>query len=201
MAKGTRYIGLDAHKATIAVAVADDDRPDWYGTIVNEPAAVRKIVSTLRRPGVELVAAYEAGPTGFALQRLLESLGVRCSVVAPSLVPRRSGDRVKTDRRDRPRCGLDSVPGCRVSAACRSHRSPVSRGEHTDAAGLRAPRPAAVAVAALLGIASTHVRCGQSCLLRQAGSGFGLQPRSGRPFRLLYALAEPAPPGHHGSTE
>lgn len=100
MAEGTRYIGLDAHKATIAVAVADDDRPDWYGTIVNEPAAVRKIVSTLRRPGVELVAAYEAGPTGFALQRLLESLGVRCSVVAPSLVPRRSGDRVKTDRRD-----------------------------------------------------------------------------------------------------
>lgn len=100
MSEGTRYVGLDAHKATIAVAVADRDRPEWYGTIVNTPDAVRKLVNTLSRPGVQLVAAYEAGPTGFALHRQLQSMGVRSQVVAPSLIPRRAGDRVKTDRRD-----------------------------------------------------------------------------------------------------
>jgi transposase len=96
-----RFLGLDAHKATIAVAVAEDGRqPTDEGVIPNEPAAVRKLVTWLKRPGFRLAAAYEAGPTGYALHRQLTGLGVECVVVAPSLIPKRAGDRVKTDRRD-----------------------------------------------------------------------------------------------------
>jgi transposase len=96
----TRFLGLDVHKATIAVAVAEPSGPPvLYGTIANDPGAVRKLVNQLGR-GANLVAAYEAGPTGYTLQRQLTSLGVDCQVVAPSLVPRRAGDRVKTDSRD-----------------------------------------------------------------------------------------------------
>jgi transposase len=96
----TRYLGLDVHKATIAVAVAEvSEAPVLYGTIANDPGAVRKLFNQLGREA-KLVAAYEAGPTGYTLHRQLTSLGVDCLVVAPSLVPRRAGDRVKTDSRD-----------------------------------------------------------------------------------------------------
>lgn len=96
----TRYVGLDVHKATISVAVADDGvAPVLFGTIANDPVAVRKLVSQLKRQG-KLVAAYEAGPTGYGLHRQLIQLGVECIVVAPALIPRRPGDRVKTDKRD-----------------------------------------------------------------------------------------------------
>jgi transposase len=96
----TRFLGLDVHKATIAVAVAEEaGPPTLYGTVANDPGAVRKLVNQLSR-GARLVAAYEAGPTGYTLHRQLTSLGVECQVVAPSLVPRRAGDRVKTDSRD-----------------------------------------------------------------------------------------------------
>jgi transposase len=100
MGERTRFIGLDAHAATIAVAVADEQAVEERGTIVNEPASVSRLVSRLRETGVRLVAAYEAGPTGYALHRQLTVLGVECMVVAPSLIPRRPGDRIKTDRRD-----------------------------------------------------------------------------------------------------
>jgi transposase len=100
MVQRTRYIGLDAHKETIAVAVAETGPPEDLGAIANEPTAVRRLVTRLGGRDVRLVAAYEAGPTGYALQRQLTALGVECTVVAPSLVPTRPGDRVKTDRRD-----------------------------------------------------------------------------------------------------
>ena len=101
MSERTRFVGLDAHAATIAVAVADaDGSVTQHGTIVNEPAAVRKLVALLTVPGTRLQVAYEAGPTGYALHRQLTHLGVECRVVAPSLIPRRPGDRVKTDDRD-----------------------------------------------------------------------------------------------------
>lgn len=96
-----KYVGLDVHKATIAVAVADEGRGEvrGYGTIKNTPGAVAKLVKTLG-PGERLVCCYEAGPCGYGLQRQLEGLGAACTVVAPSLIPTRPGDRVKTDRRD-----------------------------------------------------------------------------------------------------
>jgi len=101
MTERTRFVGLDAHARTIAVAVAEEaGAPDEYGVIPNDPSSVRRLVGRLGGPGMRLVACYEAGPTGYALHRQLETLGVECMVVAPSLVPTRAGDRVKTDRRD-----------------------------------------------------------------------------------------------------
>lgn len=101
MTERTRFLGLDAHARTIAVAVAEEaGAPEAYGAIANDPSSIRRLVGRLGGPGVRLVAGYEAGPTGYVLHRQLESLGVDCMVVAPSLVPVRSGDRVKTDRRD-----------------------------------------------------------------------------------------------------
>ena len=96
-----KYVGLDVHKATIAVAVADEGRGEVrkYGTITNSPAAVAKLVKRLG-PAARLVCCYEAGPCGYGLQRQLEGLGAACTAVAPSLIPTRPGDRVKTDQRD-----------------------------------------------------------------------------------------------------
>jgi transposase len=101
MVEGSRYVGLDVHKETIAVAVADGaaGEPVYWGTIRNRPEAVLKLVRKLGA-GEHLRVCYEAGPTGYGLQRQLTRLGVACAVVAPSLVPTKAGDRVKTDRRD-----------------------------------------------------------------------------------------------------
>ena len=100
--KRFRYIGLDVHRATIAVAIAEDDGqpPISYGSIANEPSAMRKLMARLGGPEVRLRVAYEAGPTGYAVHRQLTTLNIECLVVAPSLIPVRPGDKVKTDRRD-----------------------------------------------------------------------------------------------------
>jgi Transposase len=101
MEKTTRFVGLDVHKATIAVAVADSfGDPEDHGQIANDPSAIRKLVDRLGGAGVHLSVAYEAGPTGYALHRQLTAMDIDCIVVAPSLIPTRPGDRVKTDRRD-----------------------------------------------------------------------------------------------------
>lgn len=93
-----RFVGLDVHADSIAIAVAEPGRgePATVGTIPNDTVALLK---RLRRLG-RLKCCYEAGPTGFGLHRDLEKAGIDCMVVAPSLVPTRTGDRVKTDRRD-----------------------------------------------------------------------------------------------------
>ena len=103
MAQVTKYIGLDIHKDTIAVAVAEDGRDRevrFRGTIPNTPEALRRLVARLVDAEVRLVLCYEAGSCGLGVQRLLVRLGTECLVVAPSTMPRRPGDRVKTDRRD-----------------------------------------------------------------------------------------------------
>jgi transposase len=98
--KGTRFVGLDVHAATIAVAVAEPEgEVRSLGTIPNEPEAVRRLVKRLGPVG-QLRACYEAGPCGYTLYWQLAKLGVACQVVAPTLVPVKAGDRVKTDRRD-----------------------------------------------------------------------------------------------------
>ena len=100
MKKGTRFIGLDVHKDTIAVAVAEDSgEVRSLGTIPNEGEAVRRLVRKLEGPE-GLHVCYEAGPCGYVLYWQLAKLGVRCDVVAPTLIPVMPGDRVKTDRRD-----------------------------------------------------------------------------------------------------
>ncbi len=95
-----RFIGLDVHADIIAAAVAEPDgevRP--LGMIPNRLEAIRKLVAKLG-PAKELKVCYEAGPTGYVLYWQLTALGVACEVIAPSLVPVKAGDRVKTDRRD-----------------------------------------------------------------------------------------------------
>ena len=102
MKKATRYVGLDVHADTIAVAVAEPGRDGEVrslGIIPNRPESVRKLVDKLK-PASSLQCCYEAGPTGYALYWQLLKLGVECTVVAPTLVPVKPGDRVKTDRRD-----------------------------------------------------------------------------------------------------
>ena len=96
------YVGLDVHKATIAVAVARAGRDEvvYHGDIENTPKAVRKLVQRLSATGEVLNVCYEAGPCGYGLHRELTALGHECEVVAPSLIPRKAGDRLKTDRRD-----------------------------------------------------------------------------------------------------
>lgn len=96
------YVGLDVHKATIAVAVTRGGRgePEYYGEIANSGAAVAKLFKRLSPHGEVVNACYEAGPCGYGLYRQLTSLGHDCTVVAPSLIPRKAGERIKTDRRD-----------------------------------------------------------------------------------------------------
>lgn len=98
------YIGLDVHKETIAVAIAEYGRaePAYYGEIANTPKKVTKLIERLsaRYGGERLLWVYEAGPCGYGLYRQLIATGHACEVVAPSLIPKKAGDRRKTDRRD-----------------------------------------------------------------------------------------------------
>ena len=95
-----RFIGLDVHAETIAVAVAEPDgEVRSVGVIPNRPESIRTLVKKLG-PAEQLRVCYEAGPTGYAVYWELTALGVTCEVIAPTLVPVKAGDRVKTDRRD-----------------------------------------------------------------------------------------------------
>jgi len=97
------YVAFDSAKNKHAVAIADGGRGAevrYLGEIDNSPDAVRKLVAKLTRQYERLHFCYEAGPTGYGLHRQLTELGHVCDVVAPTMIPKRSGDRVKTNRRD-----------------------------------------------------------------------------------------------------
>jgi transposase len=94
------FVGLDVHADTIAVAVAEQGgEVRSHGVIPNRLESIRKLIGKLG-PIKQIKACYEAGPTGYVLYWQLTQLGVACQVIAPSLVPVKAGDRVKTDRRD-----------------------------------------------------------------------------------------------------
>ncbi len=99
----TLCVGLDVHKDSIAVAYAraqQNEAPHFVGSIGTRQADIDKLLRRLHAKASQLVFAYEAGPCGYVLYRYLTSKGLECQVVAPSLIPKRPGDKVKTDRRD-----------------------------------------------------------------------------------------------------
>ena len=107
MKKKLLFVGLDVHAKSITIGLAEGggETPGEarvYGTIANDLHALEKVLAKLKKAhsGAELRVCYEAGPTGFVIARRLGQLKVHCMVVAPSLIPVRSGERIKTDRRD-----------------------------------------------------------------------------------------------------
>lgn len=99
----TVFVGLDVHKESIAVAYVPEDggaEPTYLGSIGTRRSDIDKMVRQLRSKEGRLSFVYEAGPCGYWLYRILQKEGLSCMVVAPSLIPRKSGERVKTDRRD-----------------------------------------------------------------------------------------------------
>jgi transposase len=104
MEQPTRFVGMDVHKDTIVVAVTttgEVGKATLYGTIPNTTSALEKLVKRLRKASTGLLKfCYEAGPCGYGVYRTLTRLGEDCLVAAPSMIPRRSGDRQKNDKRD-----------------------------------------------------------------------------------------------------
>ena len=106
MRRSITHVGLDVHKDSIVVSLADaglrGSRGEVreYGKIVNTAAAIERLARKLAAKGNELRFCYEAGPCGYGIQRQLSGMGHACDVVAPSLIPRKPGERIKTDRRD-----------------------------------------------------------------------------------------------------
>ena len=99
----TKFVGMDVHQKSISIAIADDG-PDGevrlYGTIKNTVEAIDKVIRKLVSTGAELHIVYEAGPCGFTLYRHLTGNGFSCIVAAPSMIPKKSGVRIKNDNRD-----------------------------------------------------------------------------------------------------
>jgi len=102
MKQFSKFVGMDVHKAMIAVSVAEANGGEvrYLGEVANTPDALVKLVRQLRKGDAQLSFCYEAGCCGYSIHRQLTELGWDCQVVAPSLIPRKAGDRVKTDRRD-----------------------------------------------------------------------------------------------------
>jgi transposase len=106
------FVGIDTSKLRNAVAIAEGGRGGevrYVGAIDATEAATRKLVTKLAAKYQSVAFCYEAGPTGYGLYRLIRSLGHDCLVAAPSLIPKKPGDRVKTNRRD----AVDSPRFCK----------------------------------------------------------------------------------------
>ena len=103
MAKRSMFVGMDVHKESIDISIAEEGRAGevrHYGVIPGDLEAVTTVVRALRKPARRLRFVYEAGPCGFGIHRARTAQGEDCVVVSPSSMPKRSGDRIKTDRRD-----------------------------------------------------------------------------------------------------
>jgi transposase len=97
------FVGIDVAKLRNAIAIADagrDGEVRFFGEVDAAASSMRQVIRRIATKSDRAHFCYEAGPTGYGLYRLIRSLGHECSVVAPSLIPRKAGDRVKTNRRD-----------------------------------------------------------------------------------------------------
>lgn len=94
------HLGMDVHKDSISIGILrpDEESPD-VERIFNDEPSIRRFLARFDEPR-QLSTCYEAGPTGYELHRLLTAMNIRCQVIAPSLIPKAPGDRVKTDKRD-----------------------------------------------------------------------------------------------------
>lgn len=98
-----KFIGMDVHKKTITLAIADEgrgDQPRLYGTITNDLDALNKFCRKMVSTSTQIHFVYEAGPCGYGIYRHLNEKGFTCMVAAPSMIPKKSGDRIKNDNRD-----------------------------------------------------------------------------------------------------
>jgi transposase len=101
MENNTLFVGLDVHKESISISVLEEHGrlPRPCIKMPNDPTKLRRMFGRLKKEG-SIRACYEAGPCGYEIYRMLRSMGIDCEVIAPSLIPVRTGDRIKTDRRD-----------------------------------------------------------------------------------------------------
>ena len=140
MKNAITYVGLDAHKKDIYVAMlVGHKRVPVTWQLPNEPQALRRLVRKLEREAVgPLLCCYEAGPCGYALQRQLTTDRVRCQVVAPALIPRKPGDHIKTNRRDARKLAESLREGEIITTGSLTPPVPVMAGERwsLDATGL-----------------------------------------------------------------
>ena len=114
MDKKNLYVGLDVHKASISVTVAEEGRDGavrFFGAIPNTPDDIAKLAQRLGKDGSDLDFCYEAGCCGYGIYRQLVALGHACTVAAPSLIARKPGERIKTDRRDSRKLALQHRAG------------------------------------------------------------------------------------------
>lgn len=103
MEKIIKYIGLDVHKKSISIGIADGGRDGevrYYGKIDNDMNQLDKVIRKLISKGAVLKVVYEAGPCGYAIYRYLKNNGIDCVVIAPSKIPLQNGNRQKNDKRD-----------------------------------------------------------------------------------------------------
>jgi len=103
MEKMIKYVGLDVHKDSIVISIADEGRNGevrYYGKILNDMNSLDKLLRKIISQNSTPRCVYEAGPCGYYIYRHLSEQGIDCSVIAPALIPQKSGDRIKTDRRD-----------------------------------------------------------------------------------------------------
>jgi transposase len=140
----TLFVGLDVHKDSIVVAVAETGRGPAraVATVPFDGKALRKVLEKLGPKGA-VSCCYEAGPTGYGLARLLRASGWDCDVIAPSLVPKRPGERIKTDRRDAAKLAASHRSGDLVTVTIPDETSEAMRDlERARAAAKRAERVA-----------------------------------------------------------
>jgi hypothetical protein len=173
------YVGLDVHMDSIDVSIAEAGRTGeirHYGKIASDLRPVDTLIGKLKKPGRALRVVYEAGPSGFPLYRHLHARGVDCIVVSPSMIPKRPGERIKTDRRDSAFSGASSPRG-RAASDLRAHRAGRSRARprtRSRGCGPRSP-PSTTAVEVLPASSRRPVR--RSRRLDAAASQLALGPR------------------------